>query len=139
MNKWIANGRLTADPELKVTPSGVSTCRFTVATNRKYKGQDNERKSDFITCQAWRQTAEFICKYFHKGSMIILEGTLQNNDYTDNNNVKHYGYIVQVESVEFGESKNSSGALASTQTTTTESNYNNFSEFEEILGDEPPF
>ena len=97
LNKVIIMGRLTADPELRQTPSGISTCRFSVAVDRGYKSKDTgERQTDFIRVTAWRQTAEFVSRYFSKGKMIIVEGSLRNNDYTDANGVKHYSMDVQV-------------------------------------------
>ena len=104
INKVIIMGRLTADPELKNTQSGIAVIRFTVAVNRQYK-KDQEQQADFIRCTAWRQSAEFISKYFAKGKMIIVEGALRNNDYTDANGVKHHSMDVQVDNVSFGESK----------------------------------
>lgn len=110
INKVILMGRLTADPELAQTQSGISVCRFTVAVNRQYADkQTGERQADFISVTAWRNTAEFVTKYFHKGSMIIVEGSLRNNDYTDKNGVKHYSMVVLADNVAFGESKNSGG------------------------------
>ena len=79
-------GRLTADPELRQTQSGISSCRFTVAVNRRYKNESTgEYDADFITCVAWRQTAEFVSKYFSKGKMIALEGSLRTGKYQDKN------------------------------------------------------
>ena len=107
INKVILMGRLTADPELRQTPSGVSVCRFRVAVNRPYADkQTGERQSDFINVIAWRASADFVARYFSKGRMIIVEGSLRNNDYTDQNGVKHYSMEVQADSVTFGESKN---------------------------------
>jgi single-strand DNA-binding protein len=76
-------GRLTADVELKTTPSGVSVCSFSLAVDSKYQKQGEERKASFIDCVAWRNTAEFISKYFKKGSMIGIEGEIQTRTYTD--------------------------------------------------------
>ena len=76
INKAIIMGRLVADPEVRQTPSGVSCCQFTVAVNRDYVQQGQERQADFISVVAWRQTAEFVGKYFSKGKMIIVEGFL---------------------------------------------------------------
>ena len=74
MNKVILMGRLTADPELRQTQSGISSCRFTVAVNRRIADKNTgERQADFISCTAWRQTAEFVSRYFKKGSMICVE------------------------------------------------------------------
>lgn len=102
-------GRLCADPEFKQTSNGTANCRFRVAVNRQYTNkQSGEREADFINITCWRQTAEFVNKYFHKGSMIIVEGGLRNNDWTDQNGVKHYSMVVQADNVSFGESKQSS-------------------------------
>lgn len=76
-------GRLVADPELKTTQSGNSVCTFRVAVDRGYTAKDEERKADFFTITAWRKTAEFICKYFQKGSLIAIEGSLQTRQYQD--------------------------------------------------------
>ncbi len=107
INKVILMGRLTADPELRQTPSGVSVCRFTVAVNRPYADkQTGERQSDFINVVAWRASADFVARYFSKGRMIIVEGSLRNDNYTDQNGVKHYNMNVQADNITFGESKN---------------------------------
>lgn len=100
------SGRLTADPELKTTQSGISNCRICIAVNRPYQ-KDKEQEADFINVVAWRQTAEFICKYFQKGSPITVIGSMRNNNYTDSNGVKHYAMDVQADNVNFGESKSS--------------------------------
>jgi single-strand DNA-binding protein len=111
INKVILMGRLTADPELRQTTSGISSCRFSVAVDRGYRSKDTgERQTDFIRVTAWRQTAEFVTRYFSKGRMIIVEGSLRNNDYTDANNVKHYVTEVQADNVSFGESKSAANA-----------------------------
>ena len=92
LNKVILMGRLTADPELRQTQSGVNSCRFTVAVDRNFVPQGGERQADFITCIAWRQTAEFVSRYFSKGRMICVEGNLRTGSYDDRNHpdVKHY-------------------------------------------------
>ena len=97
-------GRLCADPELRTTQSGIAVCRFRIAVNRQYN-KGSEQKADFISVVCWRQQAEFVSRYFRKGSMIIVEGRLQNADYTDVNGVKHYSMEVQADNVSFGESK----------------------------------
>ena len=104
MNSVQIIGRLTADPELRRTPSGIASCRFTVAVNRKFKNKDTgEYDADFISCVAWRQTAEFISRYFSKGKMIALQGTLHTGSFQDRNHqdVTHYTTDVFVENVEF--------------------------------------
>ena len=113
MNKVILTGRLTADPELKQTQSGISSCRFTVAVDRKFANKETgERQADFITCVAWRQTAEFLSKYFNKGKMICVEGNLRTDSYKDKNHddVTHYTTEVYVDNVEFCGGKNDNGS-----------------------------
>lgn len=117
MNKTIIIGRLTADPELRQSQSGVATLRFTVAVNRKYKNQDGSYDADFIPCIAFRQTAEFISRYFSKGSMICVEGSLRTGSYTDKKypDVKHYTVDLYVDSVEFVGSKSENSSNNSRQ------------------------
>ncbi len=112
-NKVILMGRLVADPELRQTPSNISVCRFRIAVDRGYTSNSGEKQADFISIVAWRQQAEFVSKYFSKGKMIIVEGSLRNADYTDANGVKHYSMEVQADRVSFGESKSASAANAS--------------------------
>lgn len=104
LNKVILGGRLTADAELKGTPNGVSVCSFSLAVNREYS-KDSEKQTDFINCVAWRNTAEFISKYFHKGSSICVEGSIQTREWTDNNGQKRYATEVLVEKARFVDSK----------------------------------
>ncbi len=129
MNKVILMGRLTADPELRQTPNGVSSCRFTVAINRPFVDKaTGQRNADFISCIAWRQTAEFVSRYFKKGSMICVEGTLRNNNYQDKNHpdITHYTTDVQVDSVEFTGSKSEAGTIGGNQNySVPQNNYNN--------------
>jgi single-strand DNA-binding protein len=102
LNKVIIMGRLTKDPDLKNTQSGVAMCRFSVAVERQFKDKvTGERQTDFLDCTAFRGTAEFISRYFAKGNMILVEGNIQNNNYTDNNGVKHYSNNIMVENVSF--------------------------------------
>lgn len=106
LNKVILMGRLCADPDFRQTPSGVPVCRIRVAVDRRFSNkQTGEREADFINVTCWRQQAEFVSRYFHKGSMVIVEGSLRNNDYTDQNGVKHYSMEVYADSVSFGETK----------------------------------
>lgn len=100
MNKVILMGRLTADPELKQSAGGLSVTRFIVAVDRRYN-KDGESRADFITCVAWRQTAEFVCKYFHKGKQILLEGQIQTRSWDGDDGRKRYATEVLVDSVEF--------------------------------------
>lgn len=103
-NKVILMGRLTADPELKQTGSGVPVTNFTIAVDRKYNN-GNERQTDFPTIIAWRKTAEFICKYFKKGSAILVEGELQTRSWQDNNGSKRFATEVVASEVNFCEAK----------------------------------
>ncbi len=106
LNKVILMGRLCADPDFRQTTSGVAVCRFSVAVDRRFSNkQTGEREADFISVVCWRQQAEFVSRYFHKGSMIIVEGSLRNDNYTDQNGVKQYRMNVQADNVSFGESK----------------------------------
>ena len=133
MNKVILVGRLTADPELRQTPSGVSSCRFTVAVDRRFADKNTgERQADFISCTAWRQTAEFVSRYFSKGRLIAVEGSLRNNNYQDRNHpdVTHYTMDVQVDNVEFvggkGDSGNAGGGYQNNNGySAPQNNYNN--------------
>ena len=82
-NKVIMMGRLTRDPELKTTPSGVSVCTFSIAVDRRFQNKGEEKKADFFNIVAWRQNDEFVSRYFKKGSMILDEGALQTRSYTN--------------------------------------------------------
>ena len=99
-------GRLTADPELRHTPSQISVTTFTIACNRSYVKQGAERQTDFIDVVAWRNTAEFICKYFRKGQMMALEGTIQTRTYTDKEGKNRKAFEVLANNVYFTESRN---------------------------------
>lgn len=105
-------GRLTYEPELRKTPSDVSVIRFQVACDRSYQRAGAERQADFIDCVAWRQTAEFISRYFHKGSMIAVEGTIQTSNYTDKNGNNRKQTEVLANNVSFCGSKSESGNAA---------------------------
>lgn len=102
LNKVILAGRLTADPELKTTPSGFSVTSFTVAVDRRF---GKEKQTDFISCVAWRQTAEFVTKYFVKGSAICIVGSIQTRKYTDKNGNNRIAVEVLADEATFVESK----------------------------------
>ena len=132
MNKVILIGRLTADPELRQTQSGISSCRFTVAVDRRFAAKNTgERQADFISCTAWRQTAEFVSRYFNKGKLICVEGSLRTGSYQDRNHsdVTHYTTDVFVDNVEFVGGKNESGGNGGYQNNggynAPQNNYNN--------------
>ena len=102
LNKVTLGGRLTSDPELKQTPQGVSVSTFTLAINRKGK----DAQTDFINCVAWRQTAEFLAKYFKKGNSVCITGSIQVRSYTDKDNNKRYATEIIADEVYFVDSKN---------------------------------
>jgi single-strand DNA-binding protein len=108
MNTAIISGRLTRDPEVKTTQSNVEVCSFTVAVDRRFKNSAGEREADFISCVAWRQTAEFIGKYFQKGSRIEVVGPIQTRNYDDKDGKRVYVTELNVEQAFFGDSKNQS-------------------------------
>lgn len=106
MNKVILGGRLTADPELKTTPSGIAVTSFTVAVNRRFGGKNGEESpADFFNVTAWRQTAEFITKYFRKASSICVVGSIQTRTWTDNNGQKHYATEIVADEAHFVDAK----------------------------------
>lgn len=104
MNKVMLVGRLTKDPELKLTTNQTQYCQFTVAVDRRFKDANGQRQADFINCLAWKQTAVFIQKYFKKGARIGLCGSIQTRNYDDQNGQKHFLTEVVVEEAEFVES-----------------------------------
>ena len=110
INSVVIMGRLTFDPELRTTPSGVSVVRFQVACDRNYQKSGEERKTDFIDVTAWRQTAEFVSRYFRKGSMIAVEGSIQTDSYTDRDGNKRKSFQVVANNVSFCGSKAESGS-----------------------------
>ena len=102
MNKVVLVGNLVRDPEMRTTQSGIACCNFTVAVSRKYSNQQTgQREADFINCVAWRQTAEFVQKYFSKGNKIGLSGSLQTRSYDARDGSKRYVTEVLVDDVEF--------------------------------------
>lgn len=145
MNVVCLLGRLTATPEQKTTQGGVSVTSFSVAVDRTYQPKGAEqRQADFINCVAWRNTAEFICRYFQKGQRIALQGSLQSRNYTDKDGNRRTVYEVVVDNAFFAESKsNGQGAPRSMDSqvpTYTEAApaFSNAGagDFEEIVGDD---
>ncbi len=104
-NKVILIGRLTADPEFSQSASGVSFCRFSIAVDRGYAKNGQEKQTDFFRVSTFRQTAEFVSRYFTKGKLILVEGKVQNDNYTDQNGVKHYSCSIVADNVSFVGSK----------------------------------
>ena len=101
MNKVFLIGNLTRDPELTETPSGVATCRFSIAVNRNYTSQDGERQTDFFNCTAWRGQAETIARYTKKGNKVAVTGSIQLRNYEDNQGVKRTAVDIIAQDVEF--------------------------------------
>ncbi len=109
LNKVILGGRLTADPELKTTPSGISVTTFTIAVNRRFASKESgENQADFISVTAWRQQAEFITRYFRKASSICIVGSIQTRSWTDQQGQKRYATDVVVDEAYFVDAKGES-------------------------------
>lgn len=107
-------GRLVADPELRRTPNGVSVTTFTLAVDRNFVKAGSERQTDFIDIVAWRNTAEFVCKYFQKGSMMAVQGSIQTRTYEDKEGNKRKAFEILADNVFFAGSKNTPANHAST-------------------------
>ena len=105
LNVAIIMGRLTRDPELRRTGSGIAVASFTVAVDRDYAPEGQERETDFIDCVAWRQTGEFVSKYFTKGSMIVVDGRIQKRSWTDKDGNKRWSTEIVADHCYFGEGK----------------------------------
>ena len=114
MNKVILMGRLTKDIEMRQTPNGVSLVRFSIAVTRRFKNSNGEYDADFINCVAWRKTGEFIARYFQKGSMIAIVGSIQTRSWDGNDGKKQYATEVIVDEVYFTGSKSESGTGGNT-------------------------
>ncbi len=107
LNKVIIGGRLTADPEIRQTSSGIPVCSFSVAVNRRTSGE-GAQQADFINVVAWRNQAEFVCRFFRKGSSICVIGSIQTRSWTDQNNQKRYATDVVADEINFVDSKGES-------------------------------
>ena len=149
LNHIVVMGRLTRDPELRKTASGVSVTSFSVAVDRDFS-QDGQKETDFLDVVAWRSTAEFVCRYFQKGKPILVEGRLQVTNYTDKNGEKRRRYEVVTDNVHFvdGSRNNNSGDSSNPFSTPATNGANtgvayssgNTEDFEEISGlDDLPF
>lgn len=124
LNRCILQGRLTRDPEARSTQSGTAVASFTLAVERDHKDKSTgERATDFIDVVAWRQTAEFVSRYFKKGSMAVVEGRLQVRDWTDKDGGKRRNVEVIAENVYFGDSKREGGPAAAPQGNTYPAGY----------------
>lgn len=117
LNKQITEGRLTGNPELRMTPSGTPVTSFTIASDEDVKREDGSRDTDFIDCVAWRQTAEFVAKYLTKGRLVIVEGRPKARRYKDKNDVTHKVTELRVDNVYFADSKADGGRSDQTPAT----------------------
>lgn len=138
INSVVLMGRLTADPELRTTTTGRSVSSFSIAVDRAYARSGEERQTDFINIVAWQQQAEFVCRYFKKGQMIALTGSLQTRSYEDKNGNKRIAYDVVANNFSFCGSKAESGSAASVDDDRPTPVYQTAkaSDFEEIPDDE---
>ncbi len=139
-NLVVLTGRLTADPELKYTPNNIPVTSFSIAVSRRYKAGE-ETQADFINIVAWRQTAEFVTKYFSKGSMIGIEGSIQTRRYTDKEGKNRTAFEVVANNVQFVESKRDGAASAGSEAPVSFSNAsaNDFVEIDNGSDDDLPF
>ena len=103
-------GRLVADPELRTTPAGVNVCQFRIACDRNFARQGEQRQADFVDIVAWRAQADFVCKYFSKGSLLAINGRIQTRNYQDKNGNNRTAFAVVAENINFGGSKGTSSA-----------------------------
>ncbi len=137
INNITLMGRLTADPELKTTTTGLSVTSFSVAVDRSYARSGEDRQTDFINVVAWRQSAEFVCRYFRKGQMIALTGSLQSRSYEDRNGNKRTAYEVVADRISFcGSKAETGGSSYPTEQAAPALKTASASDFEEITDDE---
>lgn len=136
LNSIIIMGRLTADPELRTTSSGLSVTSFTVAVDRGYSRAGEERKTDFIPVSAWRSTADFVTKYFRKGSMIAVQGSLQTRNYEDKNGNKRVAFEILADQVSFCGSKAESGTYSNDNYNASSYNNTGADDFTAVVDDD---
>lgn len=137
-NLVVLTGRLTADPELKTTSNGISVTTFSIAVDRRYRSGE-ERQTDFITIVAWRSSAEFITKYFKKGSLIGIEGSIQTRKYQDKNGNSRTAFEVVANNVQFVESKRDSSETMSEPASFSNADANDFADLGDSADDDLPF
>lgn len=137
MNHVTLMGRLARDVELRQTPNGITVARFAIAVNRRF-AKEGQQQVDFINCVAWRQTAEFISKYFRKGSMIAIVGNIQTRSWDGEDGKKQYATDIVVDEAYFTGSKSESGTINAQPTQAQQNDFNpqGFDSFEEII--QPP-
>lgn len=110
LNKQITMGRLTDNPELRYTPNGVAVTSFTLASPEDKKREDGSTPTDFVDCVAWRESAEFVCRYLQKGRLVVVEGRPKARKYTDKNGSNHKVVELQVDKIYFADSKQQNGS-----------------------------
>ena len=137
-NLVVLTGRLTADPELKTTSNGTSVVSFSIAVDRRYRTGE-ERQTDFINIVAWRSSAEFISKYFKKGSLIGIEGSIQTRKYTDKNGNNRTAFEVVANNVQFVESKRDGAASVGESAGFSNADVNDFADLGDAQHDDLPF
>ena len=138
LNSVIMMGRLTADPELRHTPNNVAVTSFTIAVDRTYTPKGQEKQTDFINIVTWRSTAEFVSRYFRKGQLVAVQGSIQTSQYTDRDGNKRTAFDVVADNVFFAEKKAESGETK--QVAGYDHSPDIQGDFEEIVGnDELPF
>jgi len=139
-NKVMLGGRLTADPENRQTETGISVTRFTIAVNRRYSKDSSQQQADFFNITAWRATADFVSKFFKKGSSIFVVGTIQNRTWTDNDGNKRYATDIVADEVSFVDSRGENSAAGQYTPDSYEPSFSTSAadapKFEEIKGDE---
>lgn len=136
MNKVILIGRLTRDPELRTTQSGLATTTFTVAISRNYTNNNGTQETDFINCVCWRKLAENVAKYCSKGSQVAVEGRLQTRNYDLQDGTKRYVTEVLAENVSFlGSRSNSQNNNFQSSNSSDQNNYNNYNNFNGVSQD----
>lgn len=133
MNRVVISGHLANEPEYRTTQNNVSNVSFRVAVQRRFANANGVREADFLTVVAWRQTADFVRKYFHKGSFIIVDGAIQTRSYDAQDGTKRYVTEIIADQVDFGGGKSETGNAPATQAA------NNGNGFEEVTDDELPF
>lgn len=148
LNTAILMGRLTAEPELRHTPNDVAVTTFTLAVDRSYNKAGAEKQTDFINIVAWRYTAEFVCKYFHKGQLVAVQGSIQTRNYQDKDGNKRTAFEIVADNVHFAEAKRDNYNTQNTYNAPAEHldeapiayNSGNTGDFEEIpTDDDLPF
>jgi len=137
-NLVVLTGRLTADPELKTTTNGTSVTSFSIAVNRNYRSGE-EPQTDFINIVAWNKTAEFITRFFKKGNLIGIEGSIRTRRYTDKNGANRTAFEVYVNNAQFVESKRDSAAPAAEPASYSNAGMNDFAEIDSGSDDDLPF